>query len=214
MTDVYDRLESCGVLPVIALPDPSLAVSLAIALRDAGLPCIEITFRTDGAAAAIASIREAVPDVLVAAGTVLDMTQARAAIDAGAQLVVAPGSTDEVIDCVLAAGLPMLPGVATPTEIERNLARGIRVMKLFPAAPLGGAGYLRAVHGPYADVRFVPTGGVTEADLADYLALPNVIACGGSWMAPPASIAARNWAGIGAAAARARAIVDEVRARD
>lgn len=212
--DVFDRTRACGVLPVVALPDRELAVPLARTLADAGIPAVEITFRTDGAAEAIAAIRASVPDVLVAAGTVTTVEQARAATEAGAALVVAPGTNPAVIEAVAATGTPMLPGVATPSEIEANLGRGIRFMKLFPAELLGGVGFLRAVHGPYRDARFVPTGGVSEENLAGYLAAPNVLAVGGTWIAPAEALARGDWASIGEAAGRAAAIVARIRRGD
>ncbi len=210
--DAFERLAACAVLPVIALPERDLAVPLAETLLDAGLRCVEITFRTAGAPEAIEAIRRRVPDVLVAAGTVLTVDQAHEAIDAGAQLIVAPGTNERVVEAVAGSEVAMLPGVATPSEIERNLARGPGVMKLFPAEPLGGIAFLRAVAGPYPGVRFVPTGGITASNLADYLAQPNVLTCGGSWIATGKSLAERDWATIAEAARRAVSVARGTRA--
>lgn len=185
MSVPIDRLAICGVLPVVELRSLEMAVPLAIALRDAGLPCIEITFRTIHAAAAIERIRISVPEVLVAAGTVLNVADADAALSAGAQLIVAPGSNRRVIDFVRGRDVPMVPGIVTPTEIEDNLERGVQLMKFFPAEATGGVAYLRALAAPFPAVRFMPTGGIRPATLASYLALPSVVACGGTWIAPP-----------------------------
>jgi 2-dehydro-3-deoxyphosphogluconate aldolase / (4S)-4-hydroxy-2-oxoglutarate aldolase len=209
--DLGAVLGSHGVVPVIQLPDPALAVPLAGALVAGGLPCIEVTFRAAGAADAIAAIAAERPDVLVGAGTVLTIAQADAAIAAGARFIVAPGTNPRVVEHVLACGVPMLPGVATPSEVEANLERGIAVMKLFPAEVLGGIGLLKALAGPYRAARFVPTGGVTPGNLGEYLALPNVAACGGTWIAPVKTLEARDLARVEATAREAVAIVAAAR---
>ena len=168
---------------VLRPPEPPLAEAIASTLLRSGIGAIEVTFRAAGAAAAIERIRTAVPGMLVGAGTVLTRAQAVEALGAGAEFVVAPGSNADVIGTVLDAGVPMIPGVATPTEVEANLARGLTLLKLFPAEVIGGIGMLRALRGPYPGVRFVPTGGIGPANLGSYLAEPNVVACGGSWLA-------------------------------
>lgn len=206
---VLERIHDCGVVPVVQPPIPSVAAGLGAALVDAGLPCVEITFRGEGAPQAIERIRTEVPAMLVGAGTVLTVTQAREAIAAGAQFLVSPGTNSAVVDLALHEGILMLPGVATPSEIEANLARGIEVLKLFPAAVLGGVRFLKAVLGPYGAVMFVPTGGIDPGNLAEYLAQPNVMACGGSWIAPPATLAAGDFDSV---AQRAREAVELVRA--
>jgi 2-dehydro-3-deoxyphosphogluconate aldolase / (4S)-4-hydroxy-2-oxoglutarate aldolase len=208
---VIDRIHASGVVIVANPPPRAVAAALAGALAEAGLPAIEITFRAEGAAQAIAEISRAIPDALVGAGTVLTVRQAAEALDAGARFVVAPGTNPAVVEYVLGRGAMMLPGVATPSEIEQNLARGIDVMKLFPAEVLGGVRFLGAVHGPYRTVRFVPTGGIDAANLARYLALPNVLAVGGSWIAPPDLVAAGDLAAIGARAREAAALVRTAR---
>lgn len=179
---LYDAIGKAGVIPVIKLERVEDAVPLARALLEGGIPVAEVTFRTESAADGIAAIRREVPQVLVGAGTVLATSQAQAAIDAGAQFVVAPGSNGTVIDQVLAAGIPMIPGVATPTEIEAALEKGLQVLKLFPAQVLGGVAMLKALAAPYPQVRFVPTGGINEANMKEYLQQKNVLAVGGSWM--------------------------------
>ena len=187
---VLEQIHECGVIPVVRPPIPAIAAELGAALVEAGLPCIEITFRAAGAPQAIERLRTDVPSLLVGAGTVLSVAQGRAAIAAGAQFLVSPGTNPAVVDLALHEGIPMIPGVATPSEIEANLARGIDVLKLFPAEVLGGVRFLKAVIGPYRAVMFVPTGGSDLGNLAEYLAQPNVMACGGSWITPGATLAA------------------------
>ncbi len=180
--EIYESIGKVGVIPVIKLERVEDAVPLARALLEGGIPVAEVTFRTEAAAAGIAAIRRELPQVLVGAGTVLTPDQAAAAVDAGAQFVVAPGSNGRVIERVLAAGIPMIPGVATPTEIEAALERGLQVLKLFPAEVLGGLAMLKALSGPYPQVKFIPTGGISGANLESYLRQKNVLAVGGSWM--------------------------------
>jgi 2-dehydro-3-deoxyphosphogluconate aldolase / (4S)-4-hydroxy-2-oxoglutarate aldolase len=179
--DVVRRLERIRVVPLATL-EASLARQVGETLVGAGLPCIEIAFRAPGA---VEAIREAsrVEGLLVGAGTVLRPEQARAAADAGAAFAVAPGLSEKVVGASAAAGLPFFPGVATPTEIEHACRLGLRVLKLFPANLLGGPAFLHAVAATYPDVRFIPTGGVDASTLRQYLAAPNVLACGGSWIA-------------------------------
>jgi 2-dehydro-3-deoxyphosphogluconate aldolase/(4S)-4-hydroxy-2-oxoglutarate aldolase len=193
---IVDRLQASGVVAVVNPPPPGTAMALARALAGGGVPAIEITFRTAGAAVAIEEIAGNVPDALVGAGTVLTVAQAAEALDAGARFVVSPGTNPDVVDYVLGRGAIMVPGVATPSEIELNLARGIVIMKAFPAEVMGGVRFLRAVHGPFPSVRFIPTGGIDAQNLADYLALPNVLAVGGSWIAPSVDIADGNFGAI------------------
>ncbi len=181
--DVEERLRAAGVVLVLRPTEPSLAEAIAATLLESGIGAVEVTFRAAGAAAAIERVRTAVPGMLVGAGTVLTRAQASEALGAGAEFVVAPGSNPEVIEAVLDAGGWMIPGVATPTEVEANLALGLKLLKLFPAEIVGGIGMLRALRGPYPHARFIPTGGIGPANLATYLAEPNVMACGGSWLA-------------------------------
>jgi 2-dehydro-3-deoxyphosphogluconate aldolase/(4S)-4-hydroxy-2-oxoglutarate aldolase len=182
--DLALRLRAVGIVPVVQLPRPELAVPLAEVLAAAGISCLEVTFRAAGAAQAIAAIRAARPDVLVGAGTVLTLDQADAAIEAGAQFIVSPGTNPRVVAHVLKRGVPMIPGIATPSDIEANLERGLSLLKFFPAEPLGGTAFLRSVQGPFDAARFIPSGGVTLSNLDSYLALANVPAVGGTWIAP------------------------------
>ncbi|MSO94680.1 MAG: bifunctional 4-hydroxy-2-oxoglutarate aldolase/2-dehydro-3-deoxy-phosphogluconate aldolase [Thermoleophilia bacterium] len=181
---VVDCLRACGVVPVATIEDPALAPEVGAALLAGGIGCIEITFRHAGAADAIRLARE-VDGLVVGAGTVLSAEQARAAHDAGASFAVAPGTNEEIVRVCDELGLPFFPGVATASEIERARVLGRQVVKVFPAAQVGGPAFLRAVSATYPDVGFMPTGGVDASNLADYLAVPSVVACGGSWLVRP-----------------------------
>jgi len=186
-------LRRLKLVPVIVIDDPADAVPLARALESGGLPCAEITFRTQHAAAALERISAECPGVLVGAGTVLTAAQAAAARKAGARFIVSPGFGPAVVDYCLDQGIPVFPGVATPTEIEAALAKGLSVLKFFPAEQLGGVAYLKAMSAPYGQVEFMPTGGIFPGNLASYLTCPRVVACGGSWMAPSEWIAAKQF---------------------
>jgi 2-dehydro-3-deoxyphosphogluconate aldolase/(4S)-4-hydroxy-2-oxoglutarate aldolase len=205
------RLRQVGVVPVVELPRPEDAVPLAGALVAGGLSCVEITLRTPGAVEGIAAIRAAFPDILLGAGTVLSILQLETAIAAGADFVVAPGTNPDIVEASLVRGLPILPGVSTPSEVETALALGLRTVKLFPAELLGGAAWVRALCGPYRDVTFVPTGSITPDTLPGYLAIPQVLACGGSWMVKPAVIEAGDFATIEQLASDAMRLVQASR---
>lgn len=209
--DLTETLRACGVIPVIALARAGDAVPVARALVRGGLPCAEITFRTDAAADAMRAIRDEVPEAFLAAGSVRTTEQVDAAIDAGAQLIVAPGFSPAVVDHCLARGVPVMPGVATPSEIEWALARDLGVLKFFPAEASGGIAWLTAIAGPYRSVGFVPTGGVNPGNLADYLAVANVVAVGGTWLVKPDVVEAGRFDQIEALAATAAETVAAVR---
>jgi len=181
---VVDRLRECRIVPVATLDEATAAADVAAALLAGGISCIEITFRRAGAAEAVRAARAA-GDILVGAGTVLSPEQADSAAQAGADFAVAPGTNESVVQRCFELGLPFFPGVATPSEIERARGLGLRVLKVFPAAQIGGPSFLRAVSATYPDVGFLPTGGVTSENVGDYLAVPSVIACGGSWLVAP-----------------------------
>jgi 2-dehydro-3-deoxyphosphogluconate aldolase/(4S)-4-hydroxy-2-oxoglutarate aldolase len=208
---IETRLRAAGVVPVVELPEADLAVPLADALLAGGLSCVEITFRTPAAREGLAAIRQAHPTLLLGAGTVLDEEQVEAAVDAGADFAVAPGTTPEVIRAAQERGLPMLPGTCTPSDVERARRLGLRLLKFFPAEPAGGASYLRALCGPYRDVKFVPTGSITPATLSDYLAIPQVLACGGSWMVKPDLLRAQEWGTVTELASEAAALAASAR---
>ena len=201
------RLRAIGVVPVVELPAAELAVPLAEALVAGGLACVEITLRTAAALPGLEGVRRRFPELLLGAGTVLSTEQADAAVAAGADFVVSPGTSPALIEHCLARGVPILPGVCTPTEIEAVRGYGLRAMKFFPAEPMGGASFLRALCGPYQDVEFVPTGGISAAVLPGYLALPRVLACGGSWMVRPELLLAEDFGAVETLAAEAARIV-------
>ena len=206
------RLASIALVPVIEIPDPQLAGPLADALLAAGLPCAEITFRTPGAAAAIRAIAQRHPGMLVGAGTVLSPDQVDQALDAGARFLVSPGFSPAVVSHALDRGAVMLPGACTPTEVEMARAAGIELVKFFPAEPAGGVPYLQALTAPYPSLRFVPTGGIDARNAASYLAIGQVIAVGGSWMAPRSLIAGREFGAITQRARDAVALIRRLRA--
>jgi len=193
--DVFGQLATMRVIPVVVLDDSAAAAPLAGALADAGLPCAEITLRTAAGEAAI-SIMARQRNILVGAGTVLDASQAEHAARAGARFIVSPGFDEEVVRRCQEMSVPVLPGAATATEIQRARRAGLRVVKFFPAETLGGVGALDALSAPFPDMRFVPTGGIGPANLQPYLARSVVLAVGGSWMVPRQLIADRDWAQV------------------
>ena len=200
---MLDKLSLAGLVPVIKVEDARDAVPLCAALKRGGLPVAEITFRTPAAEEAIRLVHEALPDVLLGAGTVLNTAQADAAWKAGAGYLVTPGMNPEVLRHALEKGYPILPGCSSPSDIEAALEMGIRMVKFFPAEALGGLDAVKALAGPYGDMRFVPTGGVNEKNVAAYLRHPKVAACGGSWMVPQDAIEKKDWARIQSLAAEA-----------
>jgi 2-dehydro-3-deoxyphosphogluconate aldolase/(4S)-4-hydroxy-2-oxoglutarate aldolase len=183
MGEVLDRVGELRLLPMVVLDNAEHAPAFGDALVAGGLPIAEITFRTAAAEPAIRALAQR-GDLLVGAGTVLSTEQADRAIDAGAQFIVAPGTNPKVVEHVQKRGVTMIPGVSTPTEIEQAMSLGVTTLKFFPAETLGGVGMLKALAGPYPDIRFIPTGGITPELLPSYLKLSSVIACGGSWLAP------------------------------
>lgn len=181
------------VIPVIVIDDPADAGLVAGALLGGGLPIAEITLRTPRALEALRRITHEQPEMFAGAGTVLNVAQAAAAKDAGAKFVVSPGFSRAVVDYCLEHELPVYPGVSTASEIEAALDAGLNLLKLWPIETLGGAAYLRLLAGPFGGVEFNPSGGVTASTFESYLSLPNVVACGGSWMAQPEWIADRQF---------------------
>ena len=188
MNDVLQRIYEIGIVPVIALDDAEKAVPLAKALVKGGLPAAEVTFRTAAAEEAIKRIVAEVPEMLVGAGTVLTKEQADRAIAAGVKFIVSPGFNPEITKYVIDKGMLMMPGTATPGEMEQAMSMGLDVVKFFPAEQNGGVAKLKAVAGPYTNLRWMPTGGVNEDNLNTYLGFDKIIACGGSWMAKDALI--------------------------
>jgi len=190
-------LARAPVLPVLAIERLDDAVPLARALVEAGLPVLEVTLRSAVALEAVARIAAEVPAAVVGVGTVLDARALAAAEDAGAAFAISPGSTAALYAAAAKAGIPWIPAVATAGEVMSGLDHGHRRFKFFPAAAAGGIPALRAFAGPFPQVKFCPTGGIDAGSALDYLALPNVVTVGGSWMVPAATLAARDWAAIG-----------------
>ena len=190
MTSVLDV---SPVIPVVVVDDAATAVPVARALLAGGVPIIEVTLRSAPALDAIRAIAAEVPQMLVGAGTIISADQAGAAVAAGARFLVSPGSTERLLDALQETTLPFLAGCAGPSDMLRLLERGITEAKLFPASAVGGVALLRAVAAPLPQLRFCPTGGITAASAAEYLALPNVGCVGGTWLTPAAAVRARAW---------------------
>lgn len=211
MKNMDEIMRQAGVIPVIALEDAGQAAPLAKALLAGGIAAAEITFRTAAAAKAIENIAREAPGMFLCAGTVLTVEQARLAVDCGAQAVVSPGSNPKVVEHCLSHGVPVCPGCATPTEIEAALSFGLTTVKLFPAEAIGGVKLLKALYGPYRQVRFMPTGGISPENLESYLTLPNVLCCGGSWLCPGDALSSGDWARVTALARQCRGLIDRIR---
>ncbi len=191
--DILKQLSLIGIVPVIAIDDAADAVPLAQALCEGGLPCAEVTFRTAAAAEAIANMTKAFPDMLVGAGTVLTNEQVDRAVAAGAKFIVSPGLNPETVRHCQEIGIPVCPGTSNPSDIEVALSLGLKTVKFFPAEAAGGLKYIKSIAAPYVDVTFMPTGGISEKNLLDYLSFKKIICCGGSWMVPKDAIAAKDW---------------------
>lgn len=196
-------LGNARVVPVVVLDDPQLAVPLAETLLAAGMSVIEVTLRTELALEGIIAIANAVPNMVVGAGSLRTVEQFGMVADAGAKFTVCPGATDTLIQAAEDSGLPFFPGAATASEMLRLYERGIRIQKFFPAELAGGAEYLKAVGGPLPEIRFMPTGGISAERAKDYLAMTNVACVGGSWITPKSLLAAKDFDTIGKLAAEA-----------
>jgi 2-dehydro-3-deoxyphosphogluconate aldolase/(4S)-4-hydroxy-2-oxoglutarate aldolase len=192
MTDVFEALRACRIVPVVKLPNLECVESLGRALLAGGISCVEITFRSAAAEEGI-RILSGLPGLLVGAGTIRSVEQARAAQRAGARFVVSPGLRADVVRYALDEGIAISPGVCTPTEVEQALDLGVKVLKFFPAESFGGVGTLKALGAVYPDVPFMPTGGINTKNMLDYLALENVLCCGGSWLAETKLLAERRF---------------------
>lgn len=201
-----EQLSAVKVVPVITIDDASIASELGKVLTDNGLPCAEIVFRTEAAADAIAAMRDANPEMLLGAGTVLTMTNFNAAISAGVDFIVSPGYNTKIVRACQDRGIPMIPGVNSPSQVELAMEERVNLLKFFPAEPSGGIAMLKALSSVYP-VRFMPTGGIGPANVENYLALSSVVACGGSWLTPAAALASRDWDTIGKLVRQAVAIV-------
>ena len=206
-----DLLRNAGVLPVITVHTLDEARAIADALLEGGLNTLELTLRTPVAIDALALLKRERPDIVIGAGTVLNADNIRAATDAGADFLVTPGTPAALADALVNASIPAVPGAATPTEFMALRERGFRSCKLFPASAVGGLAMLKGLAGPLHDMRFCPTGGISESNAAEFLAQPNVLCIGGSWMLDKTWIAAGDWTRVRETAARAAQIVREVR---
>jgi 2-dehydro-3-deoxyphosphogluconate aldolase / (4S)-4-hydroxy-2-oxoglutarate aldolase len=202
--NIRDIAGLAPVIPIITIDDAATAVPLARALVAGGLPAIEVTLRTEAALAAARAMIAEVPEAVIGLGTVTRRDHIAAALDIGARFLVSPGFSAEVADIARQSKLPFLPGIATPSELMAALAAGFSILKFFPAEPAGGIDMLRALHGPFPDVAFCPTGGIDADKAVTYLELPNVLAVGGSWVAPRPAVIAKDWQKITALARAAR----------
>ncbi|HNX61781.1 MAG TPA: bifunctional 4-hydroxy-2-oxoglutarate aldolase/2-dehydro-3-deoxy-phosphogluconate aldolase [Candidatus Limiplasma sp.] len=193
---MIEKLSMAGIVPVIKVESADDAVPLCRALSDGGLPVAEITFRSDAAEEAIRRVHRELPDVILGAGTVLTCEQVDRAVAAGATYIVSPGLNAEVVKHCQQVGVPIVPGCSNPSDIELALSLGLTTVKFFPAEALGGLALIKAMSAPYGNVRFLPTGGVNEKNLLDYLGFSKVVACGGSWMVDPKAIEQKDWSHI------------------
>lgn len=182
MSNVAEIIGAMGVVPVVVLNDAKDAAPLARALCEGGLPCAEVTFRTDAAEESIAIMTKEYPEMFVGAGTVLTTEQVDRAVAAGAKFIVSPGFDPEIVDYCLDKEIPVFPGCVTPSEAAQAVKRGLKIVKFFPAEQFGGLATIKALAAPYTGLKFMPTGGVSAKNLEDYLSYDRIIACGGSWM--------------------------------
>ena len=182
MKSIEERFAELKVVPVVVLNDVKDAAPLAKALVEGGLPCAEVTFRTDAAAESIRIMREAYPDMLVGAGTVLTTEQVDRAVEAGAKFIVSPGFDPEIVDYCIGKNVPVFPGCISPSEVAQAVKRGLKIVKFFPAEQSGGLAMIKAMAAPYNMLKFMPTGGINTKNLKEYLACDKILCCGGSWM--------------------------------
>ena len=196
MRSIEDIMTACPVIPVMVIDDINDAVAMATALVKGGLRVLEVTLRTVHGLEAIRQIKQQVPGAIVGAGTVINAIDAKNAKEAGAEFLVSPGSTEQLMDAALLLDIPLLPGVVTPTEAMTLLARGVTYMKFFPAQAAGGIPMLKSIAGPLPSIKFCPTGGINEANAKEFLALDNVLCVGGTWMLSKELIDAKNWLAV------------------
>lgn len=189
-------LETVPVVPLVQAEDPAIAVEISRALAAGGLTVAEVVFRTDRALECLRAVADEVPEMIAGAGTVLSAEQAQQAIDNGAKFVVSPGLDDDVVATCQKANIPVYPGVYTPSEIQHAYNLGLEVVKFFPASIAGGIKAIKAVAGVFRTMKFMPTGGVSAGNLAEFLAVPSILACGGSWLTPADAIAAGDYQAI------------------
>ncbi len=191
--DVIKELSKFRLVPVAIIEESKMAIPLGKVLLEAGLPVVEVTFRTEKAAKSIALLRREFPDMLIGAGTILKIEQVKAAVEAGSQFIVTPGFNPTIVDYCIAHNINLIPGLNNPSLIEWGMERGLDLFKFFPAVLSGGINMLNALHSPYPMAKFIPTGGINEANLIEFLKLRNVIACGGSWIVKKDLISSGNF---------------------
>ena len=211
MNEILKKIQETGIIPVVVLEDAKDAAPLAQALIDGGLPCAEVTFRTEAAEECIRIMAEQFPDMLIGAGTVLTTDQVDRAVAAGAQFIVSPGLNPRIVKYCVEKGITITPGCTNPSDIEQALENGLEVVKFFPAEPAGGLKMIKAMAAPYVGVKFMPTGGINAENVKEYLKYDRIIACGGSWMVSGALVKEGNFAKITELTKEAAAIVKEIR---
>ncbi len=211
MNELLQKVEEFGVVPVVVLNDAKDAAPLAKALCEGGLPCAEVTFRTEAAEESIRIMAREFPEMVLGAGTVLTTEQVDRAVAAGAKFIVSPGFDAEIVDYCLKKGITVLPGCITPSEVAQAVKRGLAVVKFFPAEQFGGVATLKALAAPYTGVKFMPTGGINAKNLKEYLSFSKILACGGSWMVKGDLVAAGKFEEIKAMTKEAVALVKEIR---
>ncbi len=205
------KIAEFGVVPVVVLEDAKDAKPLAEALVKGGLPCAEVTFRTDAAEESIRIMAKEYPDMLVGAGTVLTTGQVDRAINTGAKFIVSPGFDAEIVDYCIKNEIPVFPGCITPSEVAQAVKRGLSIVKFFPAEKFGGVDTIKALAAPYTDVKFMPTGGVNARNLKDYLSCDKIVCCGGSWMVKSDLVKAGDFEKIHELTAEAVQLVKSIR---
>ena len=211
MNELLNKVSELGVVPVVVLNDAKDAAPLAKALCEGGLPCAEVTFRTEAAEESIRIMHEQFPEMLLGAGTVLTTEQVDRAVAAGASFIVSPGFDPEIVDYCLEKDILVLPGCITPSEVAQAVKRGLEVVKFFPAEQFGGVATIKALAAPYTNTKFMPTGGISAKNLRDYLGFKKIVACGGSWMVKNDLVEAGKFDEIKALTAEAVELVKEIR---
>lgn len=211
MSEMLKQIENFGVVPVVVLNDAKDAAPLAKALCEGGLPCAEVTFRTEAAEESIRIMATEFPEMTIGAGTILTIDQVDRAVRAGAKFIVSPGFDPEIVDYCISKGIVVLPGCITPSEVAQAVKRGLEVVKFFPAEQFGGVATIKALAAPYTGVRFMPTGGISAKNLAAYLGFKKIVACGGSWMVKGDLVAAGEFDKIKEMTAEAVSLVKEIR---
>ena len=211
MKNIYEQFQQMGVVPVVVLEDVKDALPLAKSLVEGGLPCAEVTFRTEAAAESICQMAEAYPEMLVGAGTVLTTEQVDEAVAAGAKFIVSPGFDPEIVDYCIGKDISVLPGCATPSEVAQAVKRGLQVVKFFPAEQAGGIAMIKAMAAPYHTLKFMPTGGINQDNLKDYLSFDKILCCGGSWMVKENLIKAGAFDKICELTREAKKLADQIR---